>query len=111
MKGLLDRAISLLADVAKRVEGCETGDWYNLASHVEGNAYTIPHDGYIFAYNAANANSYVTVKGTPAGNDTIAFGGQNQRHCLFVKKGMRVYVVGSFSAVRYTPILWGGGTT
>lgn len=111
MSGLIDRIFNRLGDTTKRVEANGTGNFYNLSSHVEGNAYVLPADGYVFIYNDSSHSGLVTIKGSigHTGNDTIAMGGPNQRNSLYVKKGMRVYVSGSINAVRYTPISWGGG--
>ena len=112
MTGLLDRILDRLSSTDKRVRENGTSNYYNLASHVEGNAYALPSDGYVFIYNDSSHTGLLTVKGSAGhtGNDTIAIGGPNQRHSLFVKKGMRVYVSGSFNAARFTPISGGGGS-
>lgn len=110
MKGLLDKILNRLADTDTRIRENGTGDFYNLASHTEGNALVLPSDGYVFVYNDASHSGMITLKGSSGhtGNDTIAIGGPNQRHSLFVKKGMRVFVSGSFNAARFTPISGGG---
>lgn len=110
MKGLLDKILNRLADTDTRIRENGTGDFYNLANHIEGNALVLPSDGYVFVYNDASHSGLITLKGSSGhtGNDTIAIGGPNQRHSLFVKKGMRVFVSGSFNAARFTPISGGG---
>lgn len=82
-----------------------TGAYVNLASYTSASsAYVFPSNGYVFTYNAANASSLLTIKGATDSGGTIAIGAQNARESLYVRKGMKCYVTGTFSAVRFTPL-------
>ena len=74
---------------------------YNSAN----NMYTFPSDGYVFAFNAGNTSSVVSIVGDSDSGSTIGIGSiNNGRDSLYVRKGMKCYVTGSFGAVRFSPI-------
>ena len=109
MRGLLDRAISLLADVTKRAEANAIGTWIDIRSYTSTNKYTFPSDGYVFVYNASNTSSYVSIEGATDAGSSLALGTTNSgRVGMFVKKGMKCYTVGTVSAARFNPISGGG---
>lgn len=88
--------------------GVTTERWVDLSSYTYASPYTAPKDGYVFIYNQTANNSYVEVRGDN-NNGTIALGTTaGGRNCMYIRKGMRLSVSGTFQAVRFTPI--GGGS-
>ena len=84
------------------------GEFVNLASYTsESSAYTAPSDGYVFVYNTSSQTGYLTVKGSTDDNSTVAVGAAGGRTSLFVRKGMKIYLTGTSSAVRFSPISGG----
>lgn len=101
--------IAKVTSDVKSKRSTEIGAWVNLASYTSAsNAYTFPSDGYVFTYNAGSTSSVLNIIGSPDGGSTIGIGSiNNGRNSLYVRKGMKCYVTGSFSAVRFSPIVGG----
>lgn len=99
------KTLTKILQETRRITGTSAGQWVDLSSYTYESPYTTPSDGYVFVYNATAANSYVEVRGSNNNAGTIALGvDAGNRNSLYVRKGMRLNVTGSFQAVRFTPI-------
>lgn len=84
-----------LAELAKY----EVGGRIDLSSYTQ-TPYVCPSDGYVFVYNDSSNNGYVAI-GT---NTNISIGGGVGRFSVYVKKGVKLYAVGSASIMVFCPI-------
>lgn len=78
------------------------GSFVTITATSYADAFVCPSDGYVFTYNASNAQSYVQISGANA-DQGPAIGSVNTRDTAFVKKGMKLYIVGTLQVARFFP--------
>ena len=101
MKLNLKAWISKVTSWIQVKEECDLDTFVDVKSYTSSNMYTCPCDGYILVYSGSNT-AYAAITGS-TGTNVIAAGVASGRDSVYVRKGMKVYTVGSPSAVRFYP--------
>ena len=87
------------------VPASETNDAHSLGARVDlssyssSNKYSCPSDGYIWVYNDTGKSGYVQID-----NTNVSIGGVVGRFAVFVKKGTRIFPMGSATTFAFVPL-------
>ena len=97
-----DTARTNIATVDSRVSAFTLGAPVNITSYsTSSNRYTCPSDGYLRLVIDGGGSGWVMVNGQSTISSTGSSSGNTVALCLFVKKGMNVYLSGGNQAGLY----------
>lgn len=95
----LDNLIGSIKGDLVELAKYEVGGRIDLSSYTQ-TPYVCPSDGYVFVHNDSSHNGYVAI-GT---NTNVSSGGGAGRFSVYVKKGVKLYAVGSANIMAFCPI-------
>ena len=87
--------------INKNLRNNELGSWVNIAGYTS-TLYTCPSDGYVTFYG-----SNALIEFHSATNDNYFYAQSTStsvQSAMYVRKGMRIKVVGTVSVCRFTPL-------